>query len=51
MDRVNPLNELPVIDPGAPLLELIAGDRGAILSAPHAEPHFRGDYWKGRDSG
>ena len=51
MDRVNPLNELPVIDPAAPLLELIAGDRGAILSAPHAEPHFRGDYWKGRDSG
>ena len=51
MDRPNPLSQPPEITPGLPAIEIVEGGRGAILSAPPAEPHFRHDYWKGRDTG
>jgi hypothetical protein len=51
VERPNPLPRPPLSDPALPPIELIGGTHPAILTAPHAEPHFREDYWKGRDTG
>lgn len=51
MERPNPLSHPPASEPALSPIELLDGTHPAILTAPHAEPHFREDYWKGRDTG